>query len=175
VKDPAAVVAGALLRDARVRAGLTQQELAERAGVAQSVISTYESGRRQPALPTLMALVEAAGHDLVLGVRRQPGRLRGLSGPLGRVVRRRRRDLVAAAAARGVSNLRVFGSVARGEDRADSDVDLLADLPEGMGLFALGSLRSELSSILDAPVDLVPAAGLKPAVRANVERDLIAL
>jgi uncharacterized protein len=69
----------------------------------------------------------------------------------------------------------VFGSVARGEDRAGSDVDLLADLPEGMGLFALGSLRSELSRILDAPVGLVPAAGLKPDVRAGVERDLIAL
>ena len=43
--------AGVLLRRARVRAGLTQQELAERAGVAQSVISVYESGQRQPSVP----------------------------------------------------------------------------------------------------------------------------
>jgi uncharacterized protein len=45
-------------------------------------------------------------------------------------VRRHRRDLIAAAV-HGVRNLRVFGSVARGEDRPDSDVDLLADLPPG--------------------------------------------
>jgi predicted nucleotidyltransferase len=49
-----------------------------------------------------------------------------LSGPVGRKVRRHRRDLVAAAAAHGLTNLRVFGSVARGQDRPDSDVDLLA-------------------------------------------------
>lgn len=49
---------------------------------------------------------------------------------MGRRVRRRN-DLIAAAEARGIRNLRVFGSVARGEDRPDSDVDLLADLPPG--------------------------------------------
>ena len=51
---------------------------------------------------------------------------------MGRHVRHHRNDLVATAAARGVSNLRVFGSVARGEDRPDSDVDLLADFPPGL-------------------------------------------
>ena len=50
--------AGALLRTARSRAGLSQAELAARAGVTQSVISVYESGHRQPALSTLAALVE---------------------------------------------------------------------------------------------------------------------
>ncbi|MDP9397101.1 MAG: helix-turn-helix transcriptional regulator, partial [Actinomycetota bacterium] len=48
--------AAALLREARERAGLSQLELGRRAGVAQSVISAYESGRRQPALPTLAGL-----------------------------------------------------------------------------------------------------------------------
>lgn len=43
----------------------TQTELAERAGVAQSVISAYEAGRRQPSLPTLARLIEAAGHPRV--------------------------------------------------------------------------------------------------------------
>jgi transcriptional regulator with XRE-family HTH domain len=57
-------VAGDLLRLARVKAGLTQHELAERAGVAQSLISAYENGRRQPTMPTLMRLLEAAGFDL---------------------------------------------------------------------------------------------------------------
>jgi transcriptional regulator with XRE-family HTH domain len=57
-------LAGDLLRLARVKAGLTQGELAERAGVAQSLISAYENGRRQPAVPTLSRLLEAAGFDL---------------------------------------------------------------------------------------------------------------
>lgn len=57
-------VAGDLLRLARVKAGLTQAVLAQRAGVAQTLISAYENGRRQPTLPTLMRLLEAAGFDL---------------------------------------------------------------------------------------------------------------
>jgi transcriptional regulator with XRE-family HTH domain len=57
-------LAGDLLRLARVKAGLTQWELAERAGVAQSLISAYENGRRQPSVPTLTRQMEAAGFDL---------------------------------------------------------------------------------------------------------------
>jgi len=172
---PEAVTAGALLRQARKEAGMSQQELAARAGVTQSVISAYESGRRQPAVPTLAALVDATGSELVMGLRRQPRRIGRLSGPVGRRVRRHRHDLVAAAAAHGVRNLRVFGSVARGQDRPDSDVDLLVDLPPGLGLFGLGRVQAELEAILGTQVDLVPAQDLKPGVRARVEHELVAL
>jgi transcriptional regulator with XRE-family HTH domain len=136
--------AGSLLRRARIGAGLSQAELAVRAGVAQSVISAYEAGRRQPALPTLARLVDATGYDLVVDVQWQPPQLSRLCGPVGLLVRHRRRELVAAAAAHDVRNLRVFGSVARGEDRADSDVDL----PAGMGLLGLGRVQAELEAIL---------------------------
>jgi len=71
--------------------------------------------------------------------------------------------------------LRVFGSVARGEDGPDSDVDLLADFPPGLSLFGLGRLEADLESILDARVELIPAADLKPGIRERVESDLIAL
>lgn len=64
--------AGALLREARKRAGLSQVELATRAGVTQSVISVYESEQRQPSIPVLARLIEAAGYELTLGLRRQP-------------------------------------------------------------------------------------------------------
>jgi predicted nucleotidyltransferase/DNA-binding XRE family transcriptional regulator len=173
--DSEAVTAAALLRRARKRAGLSQAELAARTGVTQSVISAYESGRRQPAVPALAKLVDAAGYDLALGLRRQPGRLSRLSGPVGRRVRRHRHDLVAAAAAHGVQNLRVFGSVARGEDRPDSDVDLLADLLPGLSLFGLGRAEAGLEAIIGTRVELISAQDLKPAVRARVERDLVAL
>jgi uncharacterized protein len=167
--------AGALLRQARKQAGLSQVDLAGRASVTQSVISAYESGQRQPSIPALARLVDAAGFELTLGLRRPPGYLRRLSGPVGRRVRRHRQDLVAAAAAHGVSNLRVFGSVARGEDRPDSDVDLLADFPPGLSLFGLGRLEADFEGILGTRVDLIPAADLKPGVRERVESDLIAL
>lgn len=173
--DPATDTAGALLRRARAGTGLSQAELAARAGVTQSVISAYESGHRQPALTTLAALIEAAGYELVVDVRRQPQRLSRLSGPVGRRVRRLRPDLVEAAAAHGVTNLRVFGSVARGQDRPDSDLDLLADLPPRMGLLELGRVQAELEAILGGQVDLIPASDLKPGVRERAERDLVAL
>jgi uncharacterized protein len=167
--------AGSLLRRARLGAGMSQAELAFRAGVAQSVISAYEAGRRQPSLPTLARLIDSAGSDLVVDIQQQPPQLSRLSGPVGRHVRRKRRALVAAAAVHEVTNLRVFGSVARGEDRPDSDVDLLVDVPPDMGLLGLGRVQAELEAILGAKVDLVPASDLKPEVRARAERDLVAL
>ncbi|MGH3182176.1 MAG: helix-turn-helix domain-containing protein [Streptosporangiaceae bacterium] len=175
VAHSSALAAGSVLRRARVGAGLSQAELAFRAHVAQSVISAYEAGRRQPSLPTLAKLIDAAGCDLVVDVRQQPPQLSKLSGPVGRQVRRKRRDLVAVAAAHDVTNLRVFGSVARGEDQPGSDVDLLVDMPPGMGLLGLGRAQAELEAILGARVDLVPASDLKPAVRERAERDLVAL
>lgn len=78
-------------------------------------------------------------------------------------------------AAHGMRDLRVFGSVARGEDQPNSDVDLLADLPSEMGLLGLGRVQAELEAILDARVDLVPAADLKREVRLRVEDELVAL
>jgi len=172
---PAPTGAGALIREARRRAGLSQTDLAARAGVTQSVISAYESGHRQPAIPTLTALIEAAGYELVLSLRPEPRRLARLSGPVGRRVRRKRHSLVAAAAAHGVTGLRVFGSVARGDDRPDSDLDLLAQLPPGIGMIGLGRLEAELEAIVGARVDLAPADNLKPYVRKHVEQELVAL
>jgi transcriptional regulator with XRE-family HTH domain len=56
--------AAGLLQLARLQAGISQQELAGRAGVDRSMISAYEHDRRQPTLPTLLKLLKAAGFDL---------------------------------------------------------------------------------------------------------------
>lgn len=165
---------GQLLRAARLRAGLTQVALARRAGVAQSVISAYESGHRQPALPTLTALVNAAGFELDMRLRRRDP-LSRLSGPIGQRVRKHRRALLAMAAEHGISNVRLFGSVARGEDRPDSDVDLMVDLPPGLGLVGLTRTTADLERLLDARVELVPADAVKPDVLARAAEDLIVL
>jgi hypothetical protein len=56
--------ASALLQLARLKSGLSQAQLAERAGVPATMISAYERDRRQPTLPTLLRLLQAAGFDL---------------------------------------------------------------------------------------------------------------
>ncbi|MFQ5523053.1 MAG: helix-turn-helix domain-containing protein [Acidimicrobiia bacterium] len=62
--DPAPTVAGGLVRLARIKAGLTQTDLAQRAGVSQQAISAYETGRKEPTLPTLLRLIGATGYEL---------------------------------------------------------------------------------------------------------------
>lgn len=57
---------GSLLREARRVAGLSQRELSRRSGVAPTLISAYENGRRQPAGDTVLALLDATGTDVVL-------------------------------------------------------------------------------------------------------------
>lgn len=170
------VVPGALLRNARQQAGLSQTELARRAHVAQSVISAYESGRREPALSTLARLVAATGQRLTVGLETAEPNVRGLPNTrLGRRLRQHRTALIAAADRHGASNVRVFGSVARGEDGPDSDVDLLVDLAPSTGLFGLATLERELEQILHVDVDLAPIDSLKPRVRADAEQEAIPL
>ena len=167
---------GQLLRAARTRAGLSQTDLARRAAVPQSVISEYEADRRQPSLATLSKLISATGHRLTTGLERTDAEVRGLPDTtLGRRLRQHRRALLEAVASAGGRNLRVFGSVARGEDGPSSDVDLLVDLPEGIGLFALLELEGTLERILKVKVDLAPESSLKQRVRAEALADAIAL
>lgn len=167
---------GSLLREARTRAGLSQSDLARRAGVPQSVVSEYEAGKRQPSVPTLARLVAATGHELTLGLERTHPEVRGLPDtPLGRRLRQHRRALLNAVALAGASNLRVFGSVARGQDGPDSDVDLLVDLPEDTSLFTVLALEGTMERILKVKVDLAPVSSLKPRVRAEALADAVAV
>ncbi|MDA8269327.1 MAG: helix-turn-helix domain-containing protein [Actinomycetota bacterium] len=159
--------AAVLLRDARLRAALSQAELGRRAGVTQSVVSAYESGARQPSVPTLARLVAATGLELDLRVC-EPATIGPASGTLGQRVQARRVELQAVLAGYGLRNPRLFGSIARGEEGPESDVDLLVDVPEGVGLVTLGRCQAELEVLLGARVDLVPAGGLKPGVAAEV-------
>jgi len=170
-----AASAGALIRAARQRAHLSQSELARRAGITQSVVSAYETGSRQPSVATLQRLITAAGFQLDLQLRHPATGLQKMSGPLGRQVLRHRDALLHIAAARGASNLRVFGSVARGEDAADSDIDLLVDIEPRVGLLGLARLERDLEAVLQAEVDLVPESDLKPGIRTQVMAELVAL
>jgi uncharacterized protein len=75
-------------------------------------------------------------------------------GPVGRILERRRAEVVAACARRGAHRPRVFGSVARGEDGPESDIDLLVELEPGRTLLDLEQLEIELREILGIAVDV---------------------
>lgn len=68
----------------------------------------------------------------------------------------------------GVTNVRIFGSFARGEQRKASDVDLLVDLPDTMSLLDLSGLKIDLEDALKRKVDVVPARSIKPALRETI-------
>lgn len=68
----------------------------------------------------------------------------------------------------GVSNVRVFGSFARNEQREGSDIDLLVDIPDGMSLLDLSGLKLDLQEALERKVDVIPARSVKPALRERI-------
>lgn len=73
----------------------------------------------------------------------------------------------------GAQNLRVCGSVARGDDRADSDIDFLVTLEAGRTLLDLARLEQRLEALLGRRVDVVTEAGLRESIRAVVIREAI--
>lgn len=90
--------------------------------------------------------------------------------PLRDDLRLRRDTLRQIADRHGASNLRLFGSVARGEERP-SDIDLLIDLVEDRGFGDYLALAEELESLLHRKVDLVLARSLSPHFRPYIEAD----
>ena len=142
------------IREARERAGLTQEELAAASGVARPNIAAYESGARRPSSAMVRRLLEAA--------KPRP------SAPLAAhrdQVRRLARDF-------GVQNPRVFGSVARGDDLPGSDLDLLVTVPQGKGLFALIGFAHAIEDLLGVHVDVVSEGGLGER-HAEICRDAV--
>jgi hypothetical protein len=87
-----------------------------------------------------------------------------------------KRDAILAAAARhGARNVRVFGSVARGEADEQSDIDLLVELEPGRTLFDHAALIEELRELLGCRVDVVSDRGLKSRVRDRVLSEAVPL
>lgn len=87
------------------------------------------------------------------------------------VIARHRDALLEVARRYGATNLRVFGSVARGEDVADSDIDLLVDVPRGTTYFDLARLKHEAEDLTGLTFDIHTASGLKDAVRSRALKD----
>jgi len=90
-------------------------------------------------------------------------------------LKERREENLRLCATYGARNLRVFGSVARGEADPRSDVDFLVEMEPGRSLFDLGGLQYELERLLDRLVDVVTERGLKARIRDRVLREAVSL
>lgn len=161
--------AGSLLRRARRAARLTQGELAFRAGTSQSAVNRYERGAAIPTLPTLERLLAACGRELTLSSRPLVRRT------LPPHVRRHSSRLQHVATRHGVSNVRVFGSAARGARNSRSDIDLLVDLDPDRSLVDLAAFRREAAEILGVPVDVATPQMLRETVRVSAIADAVPL
>jgi predicted nucleotidyltransferase len=87
----------------------------------------------------------------------------------------KREAILQIAAKHGARNVRVFGSVARGEADDQSDIDFLVDMEPGRSLLDLGGLLMDLQDLLGRNVDVVTERGLKPRIRERVLHEAVAL
>ena len=91
------------------------------------------------------------------------------------LLHRNRDKILKLAATHGARNIRVFGSVARGEADEQSDVDFLVDLEPGRSLLDLGGLLMDMQDLLGCRVDVVTEKGLRPRIRDQVFREAVPL
>lgn len=112
--DPAALV-----RAARSRADLSQRALAERAGTSQSAVARIELGTTSPTADTLVRLLAAADHELVVRLSEASA-----AGVAATAIGRRVSDFFEGASISGVIAVYLFGSTARASRHSESDVDV---------------------------------------------------
>jgi len=90
-------------------------------------------------------------------------------------ITRKRDEIAKIAAIHGDRNIRVFGSVARGEADEKSDIDFLVEMEPDRSLFDLGGLLMDLQEVLGRDVDVVTERGLNPRIRDRVLREAVSL
>lgn len=135
--SPSPESAATLVRRARTDAGLSQRELASLARVNQPNLAAIESGSREPSDELLSRILRAARLRPSIPLELFAARIRAL-GPRY-----------------GVSEIRVFGSAARGTDTERSDVDLLVAATDQVDFLALAAFREEVAEIIGFPVDAI--------------------
>ena len=91
------------------------------------------------------------------------------------LIERHRNDILNLAQRYGARDVRIFGSVARGEEIEQSDVDVLVNMEPGRSLFDMGGLLMDLETLLGCKVDLATERGLKPRIRDRVLREAVRL
>jgi predicted nucleotidyltransferase len=123
---------------------------------AGEAVDQHALGQAELALTTWQGLPwDTDGMTAEAAAAPDPGGLRAR-------LRDRRSAVIATADRYGAHNVRLFGSIARGDHTATSDVDLLVDFDQGVGLFQVARLVAELERLLESHVDVVSAGSLRP-------------
>lgn len=169
-------VIGTNIRRERLRRGMSATELAGRAGVSESAIRKVEAGTsKQPSFEVGVRIAEALGvtPQSLLPEAKKPAVPHGTLPKVLRALREQR----AALEKLGVVSASVFGSVARGDDTASSDVDVLIDVaPARFSLLDLSRVAVHLENALGRHVDVEARSSLKkqqsPLLEA-IERDAV--
>lgn len=130
---------GSRLQELRLRYRLTQRQVADAAGMRQPDLSAIENGRRG---------TEETRNRVLAAIRT-------LARPGDALDPKTRDDIRAVLERFGATNVRIFGSVARGSDRPGSDLDLIAKFPPHFDLFDLMKVEDEIEEALGLPVDVV--------------------
>jgi predicted nucleotidyltransferase len=143
---------------------MSQRDLARAAGVPQSTVANVESNRQQPSVAMLERLLGAAGFRL------EP-RLVNTVRP-GELLERHRDGVSRLLGRYPIARAWVFGSVARGDDRPDSDLDLLIELSPNASFTDYVGLEDDLAELLACPVDVITTTELKSndLLRRRVDR-----
>ena len=91
------------------------------------------------------------------------------------ILKDKREEILQIAARHGARNVQVFGSLARGEARPDSDVDILVKLELGRSLLDLIAIKQDLEDLLGRQVDVVTEAAISPYIREEVLKEAVSL
>jgi predicted nucleotidyltransferase len=94
---------------------------------------------------------------------------------LSELLQAKRQEILKIAAKHGAYNVRLFGSVARGEAGPKSDVDILVELGKDRSLLDLGGFLTDLEDLLGCRVDVVTEKGLRTRLRARVLQEAVPL
>jgi uncharacterized protein len=87
----------------------------------------------------------------------------------------KRNDILNLARLHGAASIKIFGSVVRGEERKDSDVDFLVRMENGRSLLDMGGLLMDLQDLLGCKVDVVSENGLRPRIKDRVLHEALIL
>ena len=153
------------MRAARKSRGWSTRAAAARLGLSVRFLTELERGKTTARLDKVMRALKGLGLEIAIVPRRAAG--------LREQVVERKQLLRAVAARHGVRALWLFGSAARSEAKADSDLDFLAELAEGRSLVDLIGVKQDLEALFGRRVDVFTRGSLKPAVLAGAQADLV--
>ena len=169
-QDPVALI----LINARKSSRLTQLQVAERAGTTQSAVARYEKGVLTPSVDTLQRLLKANGFDLQLDIKKS--KVIAERSPLAKKIQANRGKIKKLLVDAGATNIRIFGSVARGTDSKYSDADFLVDVERNSrDTIKVMLVASKIEKILGCKVDVIVSHLCKKEILKSALSDAIPL